>query len=54
MGLPPARVASRPPTLERAPDASWLVTLQVEGGEQRVWFDPTTLEPRRAEGGVMA
>lgn len=57
MGLPPARVASRPPTLERAPDASWLVTLPMEGGEQRVWFDPTTLEPRRAEerrGGVVA
>jgi len=38
MGLPPARVASRPPTLARAPDASWLVTLPVAGGEQRVWF----------------
>jgi hypothetical protein len=30
MGLPPARVASRPPTLERAPDARWLVTLPIE------------------------
>lgn len=49
MGLPPARVASRPPTLERSPDAMWLVVLPVEGGEQRVWFDPATLEPRRAE-----
>jgi len=49
MGLPPARVASRPPTLERAPDARWLVTLPIEDGAQRVWFDPATLEPRRAE-----
>jgi hypothetical protein len=56
MGLPPARVASRPPTLERAPDQRWLVIVPVEGGEQRVWFDPYTLDPRRAEeqhGGVV-
>ena len=49
LGLPPARAASRPPTLQRAPDARWLLVLPVEGGEQRVWFDQTTLEPRRTE-----
>jgi outer membrane lipoprotein-sorting protein len=49
MGLPPARVPSGDPQLERAPDARWLVTVPMRDGEQRVWFDQRTLQPRRAE-----
>ncbi len=49
MGLPPARVPHAKPRLERAPDARWLVIVPLEDGEQRVWFDGRTLEPRRAE-----
>jgi hypothetical protein len=49
LGLPPARTAVTPPTLERDPDRRLVVTLPFDGGTQRIWFDPTTFEVVRAE-----
>jgi hypothetical protein len=49
MGLPPARVAAATPTLERDADQHVVVTVPFDGGTQRLWFDPVTLELERAE-----
>lgn len=49
LGLPPARVASTTPTVERDADQQLVVTVPFDGGTQRLWFDPVTLELRRAE-----
>src|SRR5262245_27885375 len=49
LGLPPARIATTPPTLARESDQQLLVTIPFDGGTQRLWFDPATLELRRAE-----
>src|SRR5262249_55005743 len=49
LGVPPARVATAAPTLERTSDQGLVVTLPFDGGTQRLSFDPATLELRRAE-----
>ena len=48
-GLPPQRTATAPPTLGRSSDGSWLLSVAFDGGTQQLWFDPATLELRRAE-----
>jgi hypothetical protein len=49
LGLPPARVSTATPTLERSAGAGWVLTLPFDGGLQRLWFDAATLELERAE-----
>jgi hypothetical protein len=49
LGLPPARTAVTPPTLERDADQRLVVTLPFDGGTQQLWFDPTTFDIQRAE-----
>src|SRR4029077_8435977 len=49
LGLPPARTPVTPPTLERDTDQRLVVTVPFDGGTQRLWFDPATLEIQRAE-----
>jgi hypothetical protein len=49
MGLPPARAAAGRPTLERDPDQQVVITVPFDGGTQRLWFDPVTLEVKRGE-----
>jgi hypothetical protein len=49
LGLPPARVVTGAPTLERAPDGTALVTLPFDGGSQRLSFDAATLDLKGAE-----
>jgi hypothetical protein len=48
-GLPPQRTATAPPTLGRSSDGGWLISVAFDGGTQQLWFDPATLELRRAE-----
>ena len=49
MGLPPARTATATPTLERDAEQRIVLTIAFDGGTQRLWFDPLTLEPARVE-----
>jgi hypothetical protein len=49
LGLPPRRDATGQPTLGRGADAAWVLTLPFDGGTQRLTFDASTLELRRAE-----
>jgi hypothetical protein len=49
MGLPPARTAVASPTTQRDAEQRIVVTVPLEGGMQRLWFDPTTGELVRAE-----
>lgn len=48
LGLPPARVATGPPSVTMTDDGHRL-TLPLRGGVQRVWFVPETLDVVRAE-----
>ena len=48
-GLPPQRTATAPPTLGRSSDGALLLSVAFDGGTQQLWFDPATLELRRAE-----
>ena len=48
LGLPPARVATGPPSVTATPEGQRL-TLPLKGGEQRIWFTPSTLDVVRAE-----
>jgi hypothetical protein len=48
LGVPPARVATGPPSVTATPEGQRL-TLPLKGGEQRIWFAPSTLDVVRAE-----
>ena len=49
MGLPPARTPTAPPAFTRDPDQRIVITVTFEGGTQRLWFDPVTLQLDRGE-----